>query len=214
MGSERRLPAAAARQPEALLGWMESLADPTRLRLLRLLERHELGVAELVRRAAAAAVDGEPAPEGPGRPGLGAQPRRRARPTSTGWTVAEREPAARRLWTLTRGADGRLGDGRAGPAAARPGGWPSASRARRFFAGAAGRWDRLRERALRQDASRRRRFLAPAARGLGGGRPRLRHRPGDGGARAARAARARRRPVRGHAEGGAPADGRARRTSS
>src|SRR5688500_11550444 len=36
-----------ARQPEALLSWMEVLADPTRLRLLRLLERHELGVAEL-----------------------------------------------------------------------------------------------------------------------------------------------------------------------
>src|SRR5881227_2155973 len=34
-------------QPDALLGWMESLADPTRLRLLRLLERHELGVVEL-----------------------------------------------------------------------------------------------------------------------------------------------------------------------
>ena len=34
-------------QPDALLGWMESLSDPTRLRLLRLLERHELGVAEL-----------------------------------------------------------------------------------------------------------------------------------------------------------------------
>src|SRR5918994_5111210 len=38
---------AAARQPDALLGWMESLADTTRLRLLRLLERHELGVAEM-----------------------------------------------------------------------------------------------------------------------------------------------------------------------
>ncbi len=36
------------RPPTALLSWMESLADPTRLRLLRLLERHELGVAELV----------------------------------------------------------------------------------------------------------------------------------------------------------------------
>src|SRR5258708_3828329 len=34
-------------QPDALMGWMESLADPTRLRLLRLLERHELGVVEL-----------------------------------------------------------------------------------------------------------------------------------------------------------------------
>ena len=47
MGSERRLPAVVvARLPEALR-WMESLADSTRLRLLRLLERHELGVAEL-----------------------------------------------------------------------------------------------------------------------------------------------------------------------
>ena len=36
-----------ASQPEALLGWMESLADATRLRLLRVLERHELGVVEL-----------------------------------------------------------------------------------------------------------------------------------------------------------------------
>ena len=33
--------------PDALLGWMECMADPTRLRLLRLLERNELGVAEL-----------------------------------------------------------------------------------------------------------------------------------------------------------------------
>jgi len=39
--------ASAPQQPRALLGWMESLADATRLRLLRLLERHELGVAEL-----------------------------------------------------------------------------------------------------------------------------------------------------------------------
>ncbi|HUG53136.1 MAG TPA: metalloregulator ArsR/SmtB family transcription factor [Vicinamibacteria bacterium] len=37
----------ASRRPDALLGWMESLADATRLRLLRLVERHELGVAEL-----------------------------------------------------------------------------------------------------------------------------------------------------------------------
>lgn len=36
------------RQPEALLAWMESLSDATRLRLLRLLEDHELGVTELV----------------------------------------------------------------------------------------------------------------------------------------------------------------------
>ena len=34
-------------QPDALLAQMDALADPTRLRLLRLLEGHELGVAEL-----------------------------------------------------------------------------------------------------------------------------------------------------------------------
>ena len=37
----------SADQPHALLRWMGSLADPHRLRVLRLLERHELGVAEL-----------------------------------------------------------------------------------------------------------------------------------------------------------------------
>lgn len=34
-------------QPDALLRWIGSLADATRLRLLRLLERHELGVSDL-----------------------------------------------------------------------------------------------------------------------------------------------------------------------
>src|SRR3954447_20915311 len=38
---------ATSARPDALLGGMGSLADPTRLRLLRLLERNELGVAEL-----------------------------------------------------------------------------------------------------------------------------------------------------------------------
>src|SRR4051812_18323196 len=33
---------------EPVLGRMDSLADPTRLRLLRVLERHELGVTELM----------------------------------------------------------------------------------------------------------------------------------------------------------------------
>jgi ArsR family transcriptional regulator len=37
----------SAAQPRTLLGWMESLADATRLRVLRLLERQELGVVEL-----------------------------------------------------------------------------------------------------------------------------------------------------------------------
>jgi ubiquinone/menaquinone biosynthesis C-methylase UbiE len=38
---------ASNHRPDELLGWMDCLADPARLRLLRLLERHELGVMEL-----------------------------------------------------------------------------------------------------------------------------------------------------------------------
>src|SRR3954471_23627110 len=34
-------------KPDTLLAWMDGLADETRLRLLNLLERHELGVVEL-----------------------------------------------------------------------------------------------------------------------------------------------------------------------
>jgi ArsR family transcriptional regulator len=37
----------ASRLPEKLVAWMDSLADRTRLRLMRVLERHELGVVEL-----------------------------------------------------------------------------------------------------------------------------------------------------------------------
>jgi ArsR family transcriptional regulator len=36
-----------ATHPEHLFGWMECLSDPARLRILRLLERHELGVNEV-----------------------------------------------------------------------------------------------------------------------------------------------------------------------
>lgn len=42
-----RTAAPKSTKPAALLGWMDALADPTRLRLLRLLERAELGVVEL-----------------------------------------------------------------------------------------------------------------------------------------------------------------------
>lgn len=36
-----------AQQPDSMLRWMGSLADETRIRLLRMLERHELGVSDL-----------------------------------------------------------------------------------------------------------------------------------------------------------------------
>src|SRR5205823_5992892 len=37
----------AGGKPDQLLAWMDGLADETRLRLLNLLDRHELGVVEL-----------------------------------------------------------------------------------------------------------------------------------------------------------------------
>ncbi len=41
------LPVQSPARPDALLAWMGSLADPTRLRILRLVERDELSVGEL-----------------------------------------------------------------------------------------------------------------------------------------------------------------------
>src|SRR5881394_3160305 len=130
-------------QIELLLAWMESLADPTRLRQLRLLERHELGVAELcdilqlpqstVSRHLKVLAD-----EG--------WIRGRAQGTTNLYrmSASAQEPAARRLWQLAR---------------EQMEGWATAQQdqlrleqhlaarepaAQAFFAGAAGEWDRLR----------------------------------------------------------------------
>lgn len=133
---------AAARQPEALLGWMESLADMTRLRLLRLLERHELGVAELChvvqlpqstvsRHLKVLADQGWVTSRG--------------QRTANLYRMDAADAAARKLWQLARDQTD---------------GWATVSQdqlrltrlladrqpaAQAFFAGAAGRWDRLRD---------------------------------------------------------------------
>src|SRR5438876_446499 len=92
---------AAHSQPKALLGWMESLADSTRLRLLRLLERHELGVAELcdVLQLPQSTVSRH-------LKILADEAWLRSRPHRTTnlyrMDLGELDPAARRLWTLTR----------------------------------------------------------------------------------------------------------------
>jgi ArsR family transcriptional regulator len=129
-------------RPDALLGWMGNLADPTRLRLLRLLDREELSVQELceVLRLPQSTVS-----------------RHLKTLSDQGWLEARRhgtqsfyrlaEPldaGARRLWKLAR---------------AETDGWGAAEqddlrlearlRARRegaqgFFAGAASDWDKLR----------------------------------------------------------------------
>jgi ArsR family transcriptional regulator len=135
--------AASARQttPDALLSWMESLADPTRLRLLRLLERHELGVAEM--------CDVVQLPQSTVSRHLKvlADERwvaSRAKGTANLYRMSrEVEDAARRLWLLAR---------------EQTEGWPAVAQDRlrverliaarqpsqAFFAGAAGRWDRMR----------------------------------------------------------------------
>jgi ArsR family transcriptional regulator len=130
-------------QPESVLAWMECLADPTRLRLLRLLEHHELGVAELcdvlqlpqstVSRHLKVLSD------------LGfVRNHRQATTNLYRMILDELNPAARRLWLLAREQTEswatyhqdqlrltrRLRDREADSQA--------------FFAGAAGEWDRLR----------------------------------------------------------------------
>jgi len=132
----------ATARPAGLFGWMEGLADPTRLRLLHVLERHELGVAELCE------VLQQP---------QSTVSRHLKILSSQGWVEVRRQgpnriyrmsegadPAARRLWKLARDEserwatlqhdqlrlDRRLAERRSG--------------AEDFFAGAAGTWDRLR----------------------------------------------------------------------
>jgi SAM-dependent methyltransferase len=129
------------RPPDRLLGSLAGLADPTRLRLLHLVERTELGVAELcevlrlpqstVSRHLKVLADS----------GFVAG---RADGTSRLYRLADLDPGARRLWRAAREqAQGwaaleqdelrlarRLAERR--------------DRAERFFAGAAGDWERLR----------------------------------------------------------------------
>ena len=127
----------------AMLAWMTSLADATRGRILRLVERHELSVADLCgvlqlpqstvsRHLKVLADDGWVA----------------ARPEGTSrlyrMTLDALEPAARRLWGLLREQTARTAvaaqdDRRLGSILAE-----RQSRSQAFFSSAAGQWDRLR----------------------------------------------------------------------
>jgi SAM-dependent methyltransferase len=125
------------------MAWMESLADPTRLRLLRLLERNELGVAELcdVLQMPQSTVSRH-------LKVLADQKWVRGRRQGTNHLyrtiLDELEAGARRLWVLAREQTDA---------------WPAVKQDRlrldrllaekqgdsqAFFAGAAGEWDRLR----------------------------------------------------------------------
>jgi ArsR family transcriptional regulator len=142
--------AAASRstRPDALLGWMGSLADPTRLRLLRVLERDELSVQELcgVLKLPQSTVS-----------------RHLKLLSDQGWLGARRDgtqsfyrvadglaEGARRLWKTARSETEGWGaveqDGLRLEARLRE----RRSEAERFFAGSAAEWDRVRSEAYGQ----------------------------------------------------------------
>lgn len=129
-------------RPDRLLAWMGGLADATRIRILHLLERHELGVAELC-----AAL----------RLPQSTVSRHLKVLSDDGWLLA-RTRATSRLYRMADGVDGgarklwRL-------AREQSAAWPALSQDRlrlariledrrgeadRFFAGAAADWERLR----------------------------------------------------------------------
>ena len=130
--------------PNLLLGWMESLADETRLRLLRVLERQELGVVEL--------CDVLQLPQSTVSRHLKmlsdqgwVRSQRKATNNLYRLTLDELDPPQRRLWLIAREQTEQ---------------WATAEQdrlrltrllqskrqdSRAFFAGAAGQWDKLRE---------------------------------------------------------------------
>ena len=190
------------RMEAAIFDDLTALADATRSRMLLVLERHELTVSELcavlqlpqstVSRHLKTLLDA----------GWVAS---RRDGTSRYYTLAldDRGPATRRLWALLReqvsltpGADqdarrlrGVLGRRQ--------------SKSQEFFASAAGQWDRLRQDLFGR-ASLSARAAGTARPRVDRRRPRLRHGPGRGGARAVRQAGDRRRSLERHAAGGAP----------
>jgi SAM-dependent methyltransferase len=135
--------ASAAHRPDALLEWLELLADPTRLRLLRALERRELSVLELCE--VVALPQSTVSRHLKALAGAGWVASRRQGTQSLHAWAPEPPAAVKRLWALARSETE---------------GWPAMAQdarrleavlarrdgARRFFAGAAGAWDDLRGR--------------------------------------------------------------------
>jgi SAM-dependent methyltransferase len=132
----------AAAQPQrkdALLEWMDGLAEPIRLRLLRVLEGRELSVLEL--------CDALALPQSTVSRHLKVLSERgwllsRRAGTQSLWRFAERLPArARTLWELAREEAGRWPAARADAERLRA---VKARQAQRFFAGSASAWQKLR----------------------------------------------------------------------
>ena len=130
-------------QPAALLGWMDSLADETRLRLLHLLERHELGVVEL--------CDILQLPQSTVSRHLKVLADQRflaSRRLATNhlyrMILEELDPAARRLWLLAREQTEQWATLRQDELRLQRRLREREIDSQEFFAGAAAEWDRLR----------------------------------------------------------------------
>jgi ubiquinone/menaquinone biosynthesis C-methylase UbiE/DNA-binding transcriptional ArsR family regulator len=132
-----------ASQPDGFLSWMDSLADPTRLRLLCLIEQHELGVAEL--------CDILQLPQSTVSRHLkvlndqGWVRGRRHGTTNLYRSIQDEvEPTARRLWSLTREQTDRWATVRQDNLRLTRRLQQRREDSQSFFAGAAAQWDKLR----------------------------------------------------------------------
>ncbi|MBI5544636.1 MAG: metalloregulator ArsR/SmtB family transcription factor [Deltaproteobacteria bacterium] len=127
----------------AIFNWMSSLSDPTRVRALRLLERHELSVAEL--------CDVLQLPQSTVSRHLkvlsdGGWVDARREGTSNLYTVASDRPApARKLWTLLREQLGEKGHSASDDQRLQRVLAARQTRSQAFFPSSAGQWDKLRE---------------------------------------------------------------------
>jgi ubiquinone/menaquinone biosynthesis C-methylase UbiE len=131
----------AASRPDSLLTRMGGLSDPTRLRLLHLLEKHELGVVELVEvlRLPQSTVSRHLktlADQG--------WVRSRGRGAANLYRMAALEAPARRLWALAREESAAWATLRQDELRLSRRLRERARDAEAFFAGAAGQWERMR----------------------------------------------------------------------
>ena len=137
-------PAAAQRGLQSLLGWMGSLGDETRLRLLTLLEQQELGVADLcdVLQLPQSTVSRH-------LKVLGDQgwvrSRRRGTTRLYRTILDELDAPARELWLVARRQTRGWATLKQDALRLRHRVEGRNDEARRFFSGRAGEWDRLRE---------------------------------------------------------------------
>ncbi|MEM8874603.1 MAG: metalloregulator ArsR/SmtB family transcription factor [Planctomycetota bacterium] len=129
--------------PDALLGWMGSLSDPTRLRLLRLLEREELGVVDL--------CDVLQMPQSTVSRHLKVlsdqgwlRSRRRGTTRLYRTVLDELEQPARELWLVARGQTDAWATTRQDALRLKTRLSERNAAAKQFFSGKAGEWDRLR----------------------------------------------------------------------